>query len=468
MGLPTAEQARDLIQRGQSDPVWWSLNVLGVNLWPKQSEIIEAVRDHKRVSVRSSDGVGKSFTASVVALWYLYNFPPATVITTAPTFRQVESILWREIAGRVSGSLYPLGGKLTSTGLELSDKWFALGLSTDQPERFQGFHNEHVLVIVDEASGVSEEVFQAVENPLAAGDTKELLIGNPTQVNGAFYRSFQSPNYKCFHISSFDSPNFTTLGITEQDYLTGEWKAKATSLPFPALVSPSWVNEQLQEYGLGSYNYQVHVKGDFPEAGVNNLFKLSEVEAAMRRVVVPEGEKVASVDVARMGDDETVYLVRQGNKVLKVESWSHQDTQYTAGRVARYLREDKPSVTRVDVIGVGGGVADALKTEGFKVQMVNVGEPALDKEKYLNRRAELYWLLSRKFFEGTISLPENRKLSGQLCDIQYTYNQKGQLIIESKEDAKKRGSRSPDIADALMMAFIPLPVSGGHYRMAVV
>jgi len=442
-----------LIQRSQQNPSWWAEKVLGVNLWAYQKIILDAVRDNKRVSVRSSDGCGKSFTASTVAMWFLYNFPNATVLTTAPTFRQVESILWREIANRHTNARVALGGTLSKTNLNISDKRFAIGLSTDEPERFQGFHNDNVLVIVDEASGVPESVHQAVENPLSSGNTRLLYIGNPTQTTGAFYQSFQSPNYKTFHISAYDTPNFASFGIVEADIVSGLWKDKVKQpLPYPSLVTPAWAREQFELFGLGSYQYIVHVLGNFPEAGINSLFALSSVENA-RAEIKPEGEKVASVDVSRYGDDETVYLLRQGRRVLKIETWGHQDTQYTAGRVARQLRQDTPTVTRVDDIGVGGGVADALRAEGFNVIGINVGEKATDTEKFVNKRAELYWLLSRRFADGIVSIPDNRKLISQLCDVRYTYNQKGQMQIESKEDMKKRGCKSPDIADALMMSF---------------
>ena len=119
--------------------------------------------------------------------------------------------------------------------------------------------------------------------------------------------------------------------------------------------------------------------------------------------------------------------------------------------MARKLRDKGISTIRVDSIGVGGGVADMLKEQGFNVQEINVGMPALDKEKFLNLRAELYWLLGKKIGDHGLSIPDHPKLKSQLADIQYQYNRKGQLVIESKEEARKRGSKSPDFADALMM-----------------
>lgn len=458
----TKEQTKSILNRSRADPVWWCENVLGVRLWQKQKDIIEAVRDHARVAVRSSDSIGKSFVAACIALWFLYNFRPATVLTTAPTGRQVKDILWREIAARHGTAKYPLGGKLNQVQLEIDTDWFAIGLSTDEPERFQGYHNENVLVIGDEASGLPEMVYLAFENPLASGNAKLLLIGNPTQITGGFYRAFTSEIYKTFHVSAFDTPNLAGFGLTVEDFKNKTWKDKIGNnpLPYPSLTSPQWVADQLADSGEGGYNFRVHVKGEFPETGVNNLFSIAEIEACQGIEVSADGDKIAALDVARYGLDESVYLLRQGGRVLKIERWGHQDTVYTTGRTVRLMREDNPATIRVDDIGVGGGVADQLIKEEMKVERVNVGMPATDTEHFLNRRAELYWLLHKRFVDKKISIPVDRALVGQLVDIRYTYNGKGQLVIESKEDAAKRGSKSPDIADALMMAFIPRPAGG--------
>ncbi|MFA5377183.1 MAG: hypothetical protein WC455_15640 [Dehalococcoidia bacterium] len=468
--MVTQTQAKQIVDRGRQYPVAWADDVLGVALWDVQRDILNSVRDNPRTTVRSNSGSGKSFIASVCAVWFLFNFKPSTVITTAPTFRQVESILWREIGSRYRLSKYPLGGVLHNTSLNIDDKWFALGLSTDSPERFQGFHNDNVLVIGDEASGLSEDVYAAIENPLAAGFTRELLIGNPTQPVGTFADSFKSNLYQPFHISAFDTPNLKAFGITLEDIRQDTWRDKIKGdLPFPSLVTPQWVADRFQEWGEGSYLFKVYVLGNFPEAGVDTLFPLPLIEAAVNRtsyqdgsLVVPvdkTGALIAGLDISRYGDDETVLLGRRGGAVVDIQTWAHQDTVYTSGRTIRYARENTVQTIAADVVGVGGGVVDNLKAEGIPVVGINVGEAAKDTERYLNKRAELYDSLKKRFVKGNISISDNRKLIGQLADIRYHYNAKGQLIIESKEDAKARGSRSPDIADALMLSFTPETVA---------
>ncbi|KKL56452.1 hypothetical protein LCGC14_2245230, partial [marine sediment metagenome] len=260
-----------------AEPVLWAKNVLGIELWTMQRQILEAIRDNERVAVRSCFGSGKTYTASIAALWFLYNFLPSTVVTTAPTGRQVKEILWREIAQRFGAARFPLDGDLLTTQLTLDTKWFAIGMSTDNPEAFQGLHNKNVLAVVDEASGVSTEIFTALENPMASGNAHLLLIGNPTQQTGGFRDAFKADSgFKTFHISAFDTPNFTELGITRKDIEDGTWMAKQNNkpLPYPTLVSPEWVAGRYKAWGPGSYLYQVRVEGEFPQQGVNNLFAL--------------------------------------------------------------------------------------------------------------------------------------------------------------------------------------------------
>ena len=166
-----------------------------------------------------------------------------------------------------------------------------------------------------------------------------------------------------------------------------------------------------------------------------------------------EGDRVAGVDISRYGQDETVYTLRQGNKVLHIEAWAHEDTTYSAGRVARLIREHKPTVTNIDSVAVGAGVFDPLKNDNLPVEGINVGEKALDHESYANKRAELFGLLAKKFKEGEIDIPDNQKLASQLASIKYRYNSKMQMLIESKETVRSHGGKSPDYADSLMLAF---------------
>ncbi len=460
--LRTPEQDLMVREQARKYPDWWIEKVLGRPLWRKQKAIAQATFMYPRVTVRSCETSGKTYDAAGIALCFLYNYQPCVVITTAPTNRQVEDILWKEIRIAYANSNMPLEGSLTRKRLELSEDWFAVGFATDEPERMLGYHSANVLVIGDEAAGLSQDIYNAIENPLSGGNTHELLLSNPTQSVGAFRETFTSDLYKKYHISAFDTPNLASFGITEEDIESGEWVKKwdGQELPYPQLVAPKKVAERLKNWGKGAYLYVVFVKGDFPDAGVNNLCKLSDIEYAMsRQLERREYDKalpIAALDVARYGDDESAFAVRQGNKVVDIVTWGMQDAVYSQGRTATLIRQNKPARTYIDVVGYGAGIYDNLKKEiGEEYSLVEFdsGKPALDTERYLNRRAEGWWLFNRKLVDGELELPNDDKLKSQLADIRFTYNGKGQLQIESKEDAKKRGSKSPDLGDAVMMTF---------------
>ena len=468
----TEEELKDGVlikEASRKLPDWWIEHVLGCSLHRVQREIARSVFTNPRTTVRSCTGSGKTFIAARLALCFLQNFYPSKVITTAPTFRQVESILWREI-GLAYGNANPkLGGHKTGTRLEMDEDWFALGLSTDEPERFQGFHSPNILIIGDEASGLGEKVYDAIETPMSTGHARLLYIGNPTQPVGKFRDTFDSPLYNHFVISAFDTPNFIAFDITLEDLKSGGWKEKIgiaqwqiedgswlEKLPCPYLITPLWAAERLEEWGEGSFLFQVYVLGEFPKKGVNNLFNLPEIEAAVDRKGMDEGELVAAADIARYGDCETVYALRRGNKVFPFQTWSHEGVHYTPGRIARHYREDNPSVIHIDAGGVGVDDCELLEKEGINVDRVLSNTPAVDKEMFGNRRAELYWLLSKRFTDEKISIPNDRKLIAQLTDIRIKeYTSRGSMLIESKENMRARGSKSPDRADTLALLFAP-------------
>lgn len=452
-------------------PDWWIEEVLGWHIWPMQTAIAQSTFYYPRTTVRSNESSGKSKIAAGIVLAFLYNYPPATVVTTAPTNRQVEDVLWREIRVAFNNSRMPLEGNLTRKALEIREDWFAVGFATDEPERMLGYHNVNVLVVGDDAAGLSNDILGAMENPLSTGNTHELLLSNPTQSVGLFRETFASPLYKKFHISAFDTPNFTSFGITEKDIENDTWqdKIKGKELPFPGLMSPAKVAERYKNWGPGSYLYVVFVKGDFPEAGVNNLCSLSDIESAISREIerkeYEKSLKIAALDVARYGDDESCFAIRQGNKVLDAITWGYQDTSYTIGRATRLIKEYQPVRTYVDVVGYGAGIYDILKKEigeEYSILEFDSGKPALDTERFLNRRAEGFWDFNKKLEDGELDLPNSDKALAQLADIRKTYNTKGQLQIERKEDAKARGSKSPDVADAIMMTFHKKRGGGGH------
>ena len=435
----TKDEAKKILDRARNDPVFFVRQVLGDDPWEKQEGILQAVRANRRVAVRACHGVGKTRGAAQVILWFLYCHRDCKVITTAPTWQQVENLLWREIATLHSKARLPLGGKVLTTRLELGKQWFALGLSTDKPERFQGFHAENLLLVVDEASGVNQQIFEAAEGFLTSPGARLLLIGNPTQLSGEFYQAFRSPLYSKIHVSAFDSPNL-----------------RAGRIVRPYLVTPEWVEEKRQKWGEQSPLWYSRVLGEFPQQGDDTLIPLAWIEAAQQRWgETPETEpRELGVDVARFGSDDSVIVERAGKRA-RVETTLHGwDTMEVAGAVARILERAKAACAKVDVIGLGAGVVDRLSELGRAVVGMDAGRPAEDAEHYANARAEWYWSLRERFQNGDIAIPpEDDELASQLASLKFKYDSRGRIRIEGKDEMRARGIPSPDRADALMLAF---------------
>lgn len=456
-------------------PTEFCEKVLGSSLWNTQSNIIEALVEHDRVTARSSHAIGKSFIGSEIVLWFLNCHVPSTVVTTAPTARQVRDILWREINAQYNNSKYSLGGRILTQQLIMNrEKWFAIGYTTEEhdTDKFQGFHNENILVLIDEACGVGDNIYEAVEGLLSSGKkTKLVLIGNPTNEATRFGDSFKSTLYKPFHISAFDTPNFTQFGITLDDIKANTWKEKITEdLPRPYLVSPKWVSDRYMEWGENNPLFQVRVLGIFPTESIDTLIPLYWVERANSFNFEPSGKKILALDVARTGEDEIVATIRHGAVVYPQIIWFHKDTMETVGRMMNIIRENSPDIVNIDGIGVGGGVVDRLReiqnsgTLGnVNINDVNVGMTANQSDRFMNVRAEIYWKLRESLEKAQIQLPIDSVLSSELCTFKYMYTSKGQLKLEPKEDTKQRLGKSPDRSDSLALTFydtMPIAVAG--------
>lgn len=446
----------------QDNPVSFIQAAFNEKLWSYQKQVVNSVRDFKVTAVKSSNGIGKSYCAARTALWFLYSYPNSKVITTAPTFRQVEDILWRELRNAKSKAIVPLTGRLNKTSLDLSEEWFAIGLSTNEPDRFQGYHAEHILLVVDEAAGVDEQIFIASDGIVTSDGARVLYIGNPTNLGGTFYKSFRSEGVNKITVSAFDTPNFTKFGITLNDIRNGTWQEKIDDiLPAPYLITPEWVADKFTKWGEGTPMWSARVLGEFPEQGEDTLIPLIYIEKAVNRILEPNPEDSEQIgaDIARFGVDKTVFMCRKGPKVIAVEEYSQGDTMKTAQDLHVFAGFHPAAQIYIDEIGVGAGALDRLKQieEKHLVQGVNVGMPSQDPEMFINLRAEIYWALRERFLEGNIQIPNDDELMAQLANIKFKYTNKGQIQIEAKEEMKKRGLPSPDKADSLSLAF-------GHFE----
>lgn len=446
-----------ILERCRKDPLFFSRYVLGGEQpWARQADILYALRDRHRVAVRSGHGVGKTWTAARAAIWFLYCHPHSIVLTTAPTHRQVRSVLWAELRRQVRNSRVPLGGRVTETRLTLDDDWFALGLATDEPERFQGYHAEHLLLIFDEAPGVPSEIYEAARGLLTSRHSRVLLIGNPISPSGPFYEAFRGPLWHTLHIPCTACPNVA-----------------AGRVIYPKLVTAEWIASQRSEWGETSPTFRSRVMGEFPEESDTQLVPLAWLHAAQERSQhrVPPGLDVAiGVDVARYGPDQTVILLADSAAVREVHAARGLSTMETVGRILEAARRHNvpPDRIAVDDTGVGGGVTDRLAEQGWPIHAVQAAARPRNRN-FANRRAELFWALRERLnpeSEKPLAIPRQfRRLCTELTHIKYAFNSRGEIQIDSKDTLRARLAASPDHADALAISLATAPAEPHEPRV---
>lgn len=455
----SAEIERRLSNPRRGTPVEFAREVLGLRLWSRQEEILRAAFEHSRVAVRSGHKIGKSTSAVALALWFASDperRPGARVVMTSSSARQVRTILWRELRRLYRPVKDKLGGelhKVPDAGLVWDDGREILGFSTDEPEKMAGVSGEHVLFIVDEASGVPEEIFEAIEGNRAGG-ARLVMFSNPTRASGTFFDAFHAKRqfWKGLRVSSEE--------------------AAAVSPPIPGLATRGWIEEKAEEWQRDSPIYQVRVCGNFPQQGECAVVALDAIERARERFDARESTALdaleVGVDVARFGDDETVLAARRGQHALPLRALPNGDGPDTAGRVlaevAALRSGNEPVRIKIDVIGVGASVYDTLirtAPNGVEVLAVNVAESATahgpdGEERYARLRDQLWFALRDWIREGG-ELPDDGKLEAELLAPEYSFDARGRYVVESKDRIKAKIQRSPDRADALALAVFNAP-----------
>lgn len=426
----------------RSNPLFCSKQFFNSRLWAKQEEVLLAIRDYPRVAVKSGNTVGKSRTAAEIALTFLLSYYPSKVIITAPTFNQVEQILWKEISTLYNKSSIPIGGDLLNTELKLNDEWFALGISTDDVNRMQGFHSPFLLVIIDEALGVAQEIWEAIDG---LHPYRILAIGNPLAPEGEFFKCFSSPLWHKLTISCLDCV---------------KWQRE--NFVIPGLVTQQWVDERRDEWGEKSALFQSRVLGEFPQEGINTLIPMRLLDKA-RTIELDEDEetgKVISTDVAtKHGDCYTVIQYRKGHIIKEIDMYSKIPAPETALKVQKKYEDKDGDTIVIDSDGFGEGVSDILQSKNIGVVEFHGGysASAIDKLHFKNLRTQFYWIAAKKFEKGLYSLkylPDKQfeLLKNQLCAIRIKHpDALGRYQIETKEDMMARGISSPDLADTFIM-----------------
>lgn len=425
-----------------------------------------------------------SMIASVIAAWWIDVHPPgsAIVVSTAPTYAQVHAILWEEIRkhhATAKDKGLPLPGSIT-----MADNWnldngqlVGFGRKPKDGDRhaFQGIHRRFVLAILDEACGVPEELWTGAEAITTNEGCRILAIGNPDDRDTEFGKNYCDPataqDWNRISIPAFSTPN-----------LTGE---PVPPLLNEVLVARNWVEERKRGWGEDDPRYISKVLAEFPEQNQASLFSpvviATAFEDAGRKLIERPVTLYFGLDVARYGGDLSVLSVFDGVRAKILDSWSGMDTVSTATRALTRIGEEvkdrkaRYADIRVDAVGLGAGVVDTMaarrwelaqelapygKEPWFNVREMH-GSAAAPKnvggsvQGYGNARAWWFDQLKHLMRSGALEIEQHAKLQSELGGIRYDYRN-GKLYIESKEEMRKDGRKSPDYADSLVYACAPV------------
>jgi hypothetical protein len=428
-----------------------------------QERAARDVATSTKVTIRSGQGVGKTAFEAGAALWFLSCFPYARVVATAPTQRQLHDVLWSEIAKwQAKSPLLTELLKWTKTYIYLKGyekRWFAVAVAAAKPENMQGFHEENMLFIVDEASGVDDSIMEAILGTLSGANNKLLMCGNPTRTSGVFYESHTKDRrlYKAHKADSEESPR------TDKEN----------------------IETLKRKYGAESNVVRVRVHGEFPLQEDDVFIPLSLIENS---ITTEAGERKTphsiriGCDVARFGNDKTIIGFKVDEKVEFYKKQHGQDTMKTADDIVicgetllHKYRGYKDIITAtIDDGGVGGGVVDRLRQikrnnpERFKwldVVPVKFGQRIKHNHYYdtTTYMTAIVKKLLQPFDEDTgepkpveLILPDDDDVRAQFSCRKYSLTENSKIRIESKDAMKKRDLPSPDEADCVLLLCLPI------------
>lgn len=444
-------------ERWIDDPVGYFQNVLRVDPWSRQKDLLNAVARHDRIGVRSGQKTSKSNSAAGLALWYASTRRGARVFCLAPTFMQVKNIIWRELRLRASPVTAVLGGKVPldpASGIEFANGSQIIGLSTNQRENLAGLSSPGgIFFIIDEASGFPDELFHVVRGN-SAGGAKILAISNPTLRSDCTWypELFRSSVWHTLRISSEETPNV----VHQKELIKG-------------LAGWGWILEMREEYGPDYMNhpeYMIRVLGEFAAVDEETIMTLEEVTAAQERWDPDAkcyGPLGIGVDPARYGVDPTGIAAARGDHCYTAHELSGRLDGFDIARAAleaaeRYRRSSDGLVAiNIDAVGPGAAAVDAtrhLANERNAQVVVNEHEgfrKANDEDQFANRRAEVLYKTA-DWVRNAGQLPPGDKLRAELLSFRREHDLAGRRAVEAKERTKRRGKGSPNCADALSLA----------------
>lgn len=390
-----------------------------------------------RIAVASGHGVGKTALTSWLILWFLSTRPNCQIVCTANTQSQLTTKSWRELAKWHRMALNRSWFIWTATKLYhtlYAETWFASATpwSKDNSEAFAGTHADDVMILFDEASAIDASIWDTVEGALTTTGSMFFCFGNPTQTSGKFHEAFHSMSHR-----------WTTYHVDSRD-------AK--------MANQAQIKEWLEDYGEDSDFFKIRVKGEFPRQSASQFIPADVVFEAtkrnLRQTDYAHYPYIIGVDVARYGLDQSIIIVRQGMYVSPPLPFRSLDVMELSGKVVEQYRKFPAgrTIVCVDGVGIGAGLVDRLKQLGLSVIDVQSGEKPFDIRTYANKRAENWGRMKDALISG-LCIPPNKDLEKQLTSLEYCLNKRLQILLQSKEDIRKHGGVSPDMADALAFTF---------------
>jgi len=440
----------------QKDPLIFPEKVLGVTLWDKQKEIFRAIYENERVAVPACNHAGKTHTAACLTLAFLFTYYPSKVITTSAFKEQVKDALWSEIRTRVRYSRIPLMEEkhVTTMGINLGPDWYAVGLrpQDSSQEAFQGRHSPNILLILDESSGVGENIWESAEGLMTSANCHWLALGNPFDPLSPFGEACNSDEWVTIPISAYDTPN-----------------VKAGRNIYPRLMPWDWPEKKKKQWGEDSARYQIRVLGQFPEREEEKLIPYSLAKQVFERKYnrCTDETLVIGLDPAGLGKDKTVWVLRQGSSIVTIK-WVLNATDEAIGRRTLELAEtyksaNKPTIINIDG-GWGKGIYEYLRKHGnpekVKINLVFLSsKPENDENEYYNLRTQVGFRLKEAIERGLCLSPSARIVKDAwLSDITAIKviedPRTGKRKLENKRKLKKRLKRSPDFLDATLLSFV--------------
>jgi len=432
-------KTEDLVKAIALDPVLFVESIIGAKPEEWQRDALYAVRDNDRVAIRSGHGIGKTAFLSWLILWWLLTRTPSRIACTANTASQLSDILWAEVQKwhrRLPEGFQKLLD-VKSDKIELiGGDSFAVARTArrETPEALQGFHSDNMLFLIDEASGVDDLIFEVGEGAMSTPGAKTVMTGNPTRTSGYFYEAFNK--------------------------MVDRWYTKKVASADSTQVSDTFIEDMKAKYGEDSNIFRVRVLGEFPEADDDVVIPRYLIEQAIDRdqEAAETTPVVWGLDVARFGTDKTALCKRKGNVVTEpIKTWRNKDLMEICGIILNEYEttpwSERPVEILVDSIGLGAGVVDRLIELDLPCRGINVAESSSMSDKYSRLRDEL-WFAAREWLEERdCKLPDDEELVSDLCKPRFKFTSNGKLKVESKDEMKRRGMNSPDVADALCLTF---------------